>query len=1757
MKKNYFPKNATKTSTPLVLNCEKKSLKNTLTGLFLFLFTFLGFSDAFGQTTETITTTGAGTWIVPCGVTSITVEAWGAGGAGGGGTSNNDSGDGGGSGAYTSGIFAVTAGSNIAYTIGVGGVGSTNNGTGGGDTTILGMIAGGGQGGDSNGGTVTGIGGTASGGTINTNGNNGTAGGTGTGGNGGNAPNGGNGGNGISNGNGQDGSNPGGGGGGGERANTGLSRNRAGGNGGNGQITITYNVSLPAAPANPTSNSPQCNPPGVTLTRVGAPPAGVTWYWQTVAGGTSTANSNATFLATASGTYYLRAQDNVSGCWSASEGSLAVTVLTVPVITTNPVNFNATAGGNASFSVVANNSPTSYTWEVSTDGGTNWTTVTNGGIYSGATTATLTITGATLAMDGYIYRASATNACGTSAFSTTATLTVSNIVLVSGSGVNNVACGNSALLRDHANLANYGNNRNDYSVLNANSTAVITINGNYDVEANWDFIRIYDGAGTAGALLAEYTGAGTINYTGNPGQTLTVRFQSDFTGVRPGFELNVTYSGNCNIPCVAPTALPTALSLTATGTVISGSFTHAAPQPDNYLVVISTNPVAPSPANGTSYAVGATVSAGYTVIANGSGNSFSATGLANSTTYYIYVFSFNRLCIGGPLYLGNLNGNITTTGSDPYCIPSSTTSTRYIENVSTVGYITDISNFGTGRAATGYADFTAVPPVTQVPGGGVTLDYYLQISRQFVKVWVDWNNDGTFTDAAPELVYTTGGIQTIAGAAGFVVPLATLPGNYRIRIRSFEASQTFGPCGNLATGETEDYTLVVVADCPAKVTTAIDGERCDVGSVVLGVQGTAGVTEYRFYDAQYGGTLVGTQAAVAGTTNWNTPAITTTTTYYVTAFNGVCESWYREPIIATINPVTNITVTPSVPEVCGENNVVAITAGGDFVIDYLVNEDFEGGGFGVLNRVNPDANADTQWTNRTSPYVPEGFVWKPAITSKSIGNRFVCANSDFPLNPKDTQLRTAVLDASAYSDLFLSFRHYFSYYPGEPSQFADVDISIDGGATWPTTIASYTSNQAFAGQFDQVVIDLSAYAGQPSLMIRFRFHLAGGSAWADGWALDDVKIYGTRPLNTTFTWSGGSVDAFTDAACTIPYVAQSVSTVYVRPDASQLASPSWSFTATANLGNGCPISEFITITNSTKLWIGNISDDWYEAGNWEPVGVPDINTCIFIYDGTFDANINNTGNDAFGKTLTVRPSGFLQIQPDNNLTIDEAVTVDAGGTFTIESSGSLIQNLDVANTGTITMRRNATLKALDYVYWSSPVANFASSAISPATPTSLIWKWEPTVPNGAAYLGDFGNWVNGSESMTLGRGYIVRAPGGWPTTPTLFTANFVGTPNNGTITRTITRSDYTGIDYTGPTSTPVTENDDNWNLLGNPYPSAIDADAFISTNTHLYGFVDLWTHGAPPAAIADPFYQDYQLNYNPNDYLRYNHLGGTQFGFDGKIGAGQGFFVLMTDAGTMSEVATFNNSMRSKDHRNDQFFRTTATTTSSIETVERHRIWMKLIAPSGLSSDMLVGYATGATNSLDATFDAMNKGVKVNFELYSLNEGEGLSIQGRALPFDSTDTIPLGVAISQNGIQTIAVTTADGLFESPTQGIYLEDLVLNVIHDLRAAPYTFTAAPGRYENRFVLRYTNETLGNNDFINDNSVMVISNTNLSVVSIQESIQSVLVFDVLGRLLVNKQNTNSLEVPLHEVQKNNAPLVVQITLTNGTKINKKVVY
>jgi RHS repeat-associated protein len=88
-------------------------------------------------------------------------------------------------------------------------------------------------------------------------------------------------------------------------------------------LNVTVNP-YPAVPSLPSVSSNTCG--DKTLTR-STSPSGITWYWQgTSSTGTSTTSSNTTYIASASGTYYLRAQDNSTSCWSTTSAGVSITV---------------------------------------------------------------------------------------------------------------------------------------------------------------------------------------------------------------------------------------------------------------------------------------------------------------------------------------------------------------------------------------------------------------------------------------------------------------------------------------------------------------------------------------------------------------------------------------------------------------------------------------------------------------------------------------------------------------------------------------------------------------------------------------------------------------------------------------------------------------------------------------------------------------------------------------------------------------------------------------------------------------------------------------------------------------------------------------------------------------------------------------------------------------------------------------------------------------------------------------------------------------------------------------------------------------------------------------------------------------------------------------------------------------------------------------------------------------------------------------
>ncbi|MFK7031766.1 GEVED domain-containing protein [Flavobacterium oreochromis] len=1229
--------------------------------------------------------------------------------------------------------------------------------------------------------------------------------------------------------------------------------------------------------------------------------------------------------------------------------------------------------------------------------------------------------------------------------------------------------------------------------------------------------------------------------------------------------------------CLTPTAQPSALVLTPGTTTIAGNFAAASPSPNSYLVVRSNTSIKPNPINGTFYPIGSTaLGANYVVIDTDSNTSFNDSGLITSTSYYYHIFSYNNTsCTGGPKYntTNPLSASTTTTTNFTYCTPSSSSSNRYINSLESVGTVTTYANNNTGYSPGGYGNYRHINLFTQIQGGGVNLLATLpdKPNSQTIRIWIDWNNkDGLFNNTN-ELVYTTGSIYTeLKNTLGFTIPHTIPAGTYTLRIRTF-SSNTLDPCNNYSGGETEDYTITILADCSAKINAATSGTSCGAGPVTLQAYGTTDITEFRWYDSVTNileGTSPSTIVSGQATTTWITPSLNTSKTYIVKGYNGTCQSYYNTFVDAEIKSTTEINVAASAPTICGENSQVKITATvGETKFNLLTETfselDISDTNFRVTQTLNNTSYTNATWKLYPSPSVPiSTTVFKPAISSGNIDDRFALTTSDYyNLTMTSRMITKNTVSTVGCTTATLSFRHYYSDFDNTDTAavyYSTLASPDPANSSHWTLLIMYNSDQGLAHSFTSASYSLPV--GIQNLSIKFEYK----GTWAEGWAIDDVYINATKPFIPNYLWNNSSgivyIDTNNDNVGDTPYTNQNVSSIYFAPNGLAMESPSWSTSVKSLTPNGCVSTVPISITNTTRTWKGTINNNWDIAGNWAPAFVPDATTCVIIPS---TAKIIGTAYSGYGKNLTIKSTGDLELQADNNLIITDWMDIKNGGVFNVRNNANFVQKNDnpsPANTisGTFTMDRTAIgLKALDYIYWSSPVNNFPVTSVSPNSLTSKIYHWVTDYPNPNGF--GFGNWFNTTENMQAGKGYIIRVANNNPT----FSTTFTGAPRNGIITKTIARGPYIGSDYRGSTGRIITNLDDNLNLIGNPYPSAIDAIEFLTENQSvLEGGIQIWTHkGTISNSNPSPFYQNFSSNYSYSDYLTYTKLGssigsstGADTGFNGKIAAGQGFLVKMKDGNALTANITFKNSMRTDDlnraYNNSQFYRTT----DNKKEKQTDRIWIDLVDNTSSSDRFLIGYTEDATAEKDFLFDAKTD-YEAPLKAFSLLDNDAYVIQGKG-PFDINDKFNIGYQVPANGNYKFAISEVDGIFKTNNQKIYIEDLLTNTTHDLTTSPYSFTSEKGLFKTRFIIKYTNETLSNNDSEYKNSVFIYGTNELHIKSELFNLKNIEIYDVLGKTLIEAKDINQME-SLINLKNTQSMILVKIMLENGAIITKKVIY
>jgi len=522
----------------------------------------------------------------------------------------------------------------------------------------------------------------------------------------------------------------------------------------------------------------------------------------------------------------------------------------------------------------------------------------------------------------------------------------------------------------------------------------------------------------------------------------------------------------------------------------------------------------------------------------------------------------------------------------------------------------------------------------------------------------------------------------------------------------------------------------------------------------------------------------------------------------------------------------------------------------------------------------------------------------------------------------------------------------------------------------------------------------------------------------------------------------------------------------------------------------------------------------YIAGAWNN-GLPNLGSSALITDdlSTAGTSIDACSCQIDGK-LTIEVGDYLQVA--NNIIVN--------GELDVQQEGSVVQTLEAAtttNNGIITVRKTTpSLGTQDFMIMGSPMTAETREAVYSTgrlvlehitanfVPHPGVGSMFPTTENFADDNGD--NWAAHTGLLNPGEGYLVRPQPDRFTSGTFDLDYTLGTLNSGVVNFPI------GFNGTQNASA---------NIMGNPYASAIDTDAFMAANA-MIDAVYFWEHLTPPSDTYPGFNQ---FNFDMGDISSYNAGSGGLAAANGGatpgqfMASGQGFGIKASTPGT----AIFNNNMRVTGPNNTY-------RDSELISVERDRIWLEIKNETyGLGSNILVAFVEGASNKFEAYYDTKRMATPVS--LYSILEDKSeLGIQGRE-SFSNDEEIQLGFStqITEKQKYTISIRDIEGINITATT-VYLKDKEFNTYTNLSEEDYSFITREGTQDNRFVLLFKERILDLDDYSKSGLIIGISpNPTTGIFTINSpnvQIQKVDIMDVQGRLIsTNIYTNNSIEVDL----------------------------
>lgn len=522
------------------------------------------------------------------------------------------------------------------------------------------------------------------------------------------------------------------------------------------------------------------------------------------------------------------------------------------------------------------------------------------------------------------------------------------------------------------------------------------------------------------------------------------------------------------------------------------------------------------------------------------------------------------------------------------------------------------------------------------------------------------------------------------------------------------------------------------------------------------------------------------------------------------------------------------------------------------------------------------------------------------------------------------------------------------------------------------------------------------------------------------------------------------------------------------------------------------------------------------------------------------------------REVQVELGAKLQVNDGVLLEVENGILND--GTIAFVGEAQLIQKHTGTSlnsgSGDLTITQEGSNNLYNYNYWSAPVhrngnwqVNYLETETAPigfttsydanplASPMEWSTRWLYTF-NGLAEA--YADWhaISPTTPIIPGLGYTMKGSGNLSALDQKYV--FKGVANDGDILINVLAGDEV--------------------LIGNPFPSALDAIKFINDNLSvidgsLYFYEQFASNDTHVLSQYQGGYATYNLLGSVGVPMPVNGGVSSKGGPKDYIPVGQGFFVKAHTAGTI----VFKNSQRAfkKESLGESvFYRTTEETTTDT----RIKYWLTFSDADSNGSTIALGYDTNASDGFNNGYDSRTFNALSN-EIYWAITDEELCIQALN-SFDVLDEIPLGIHIADSGTYTFEITETLNFPESET--IYLKDNQTNMFYDIMDNGITLNITSSVDVSRYSIVYQRQVLSSQDF-DTNPVSVFYNMEKETLVLHgfedlNEIQSVNIYNLLGQNMQSLNHVNSKNVDLSFLS--SGMYIAEITDKSNKKIKLKFV-